>query len=86
VREATLAFLACHLTADAAATSRPAPGPATLRRRRSGLILLASGSSRTWSGITGGASAIVFNALFSLGWPSLAGGLTLLDGLYCGRG
>lgn len=51
----------------------------------SGLILLAIAGFLAYvvRGITGGASAIVFNALFSLELAfGLAGGLTLLDGLY----
>ena len=51
----------------------------------SGLILLATAGFLAYlvRGITGGASAIVFNALFSLGLAfGLAGGLSLLDGLY----
>ena len=51
----------------------------------SGLILLAVAGFIAYvvRGITGGASAIVFNALFSLALAfGLAGSLTLLDGLY----
>jgi uncharacterized membrane protein YfcA len=51
----------------------------------SGLILLAVAGFLAYvvRGVTGGASAIAFNALFSLGLAfGLAGGLTLLDGLY----
>jgi len=50
-----------------------------------GLLLLATAGFLAYvvRGITGGASAIVFNALFSLLLAfGLAGGLTLLDGLY----
>jgi uncharacterized membrane protein YfcA len=51
----------------------------------SGLVLLAVAGFLAYvvRGITGGASAIVFNALFGLGLAfGLTGGLTLLDGLY----
>ena len=51
----------------------------------SGLLMLAPAGFLAYvvRGITGGASAIVFNALFSLSLAfGLAGGLTLLDGLY----
>jgi uncharacterized protein len=51
----------------------------------SGLLLLAIAGFLAYvvRGITGGASAIVFNALFSLELAfGVAGGLTLLDGLY----
>lgn len=51
----------------------------------SGLLLLAVAGFVAYlvRGITGGASAIVFNACFSLGIAfGVAGGLSLLDGLY----
>jgi uncharacterized membrane protein YfcA len=48
-----------------------------------GLVAVAAVLAYAVRGITGGASAIVFNALFALGLTfGLAGGLSLLDGLY----
>lgn len=47
------------------------------------VLLTAGGAAYVVRGITGGASAVVFNALFGLAIAfGLAGGLTLLDGLY----